>query len=406
MILFNMTDVYDCGIIGIGVAGAFACYKLAKDHKNVKTIACELGRPPAKRRHQTAGFLGCLPSGDGKLYMKNIDDLEVILTKKQIKNSFNEFKKIVKNVTNFDLVKDKDVKIKISKSIEKAGFEYYLNDYVQMYPKEIHLLSRFLNAQMEDAKNFTFKFDNEVTTIYKQKNIFHIIAEDGEYKCKKLIIAVGRSGWRWINDIYKDFNLVDSNDIARFGIKVEINAAYMKDFNKSNCTIWNKDLEIGPLSWNGTVIPEDHIDMAIAAFRSNEGRWETDKVSFNLIGNRLFEKTGVEQTDRIGRLTFLLANDRVVKEKISLLLNNKSKISIIPEYNWLKQAIESITPIIPDINKSVFHVPCIIPCPPKVNLGTNLETEVEGMHIIGESTSCMGIVSSAITGLSVINEVF
>ncbi|NJR22668.1 MAG: hypothetical protein HC786_11145 [Richelia sp. CSU_2_1] len=35
---------FDVGIIGAGVAGAFATLKLAKDHKNVKAILFDLGR--------------------------------------------------------------------------------------------------------------------------------------------------------------------------------------------------------------------------------------------------------------------------------------------------------------------------------------------------------------------------
>src|SRR5574339_575618 len=115
-----------------------------------------------------------------------------------------------------------------------------------------------------------------------------------------------------------------------------MNSTHLKDFNKSNCTLTKgSDLEIGPFSWYGTVIPEDHLDLAISAFRSNENRWKTDKVSFSLIGNRPFPNTGFEETDRMGKLAFVLANDRVIKERVSAILTKKSRISIIDEYNWL-----------------------------------------------------------------------
>ena len=175
----------------------------------------------------------------------------------------------------------------------------------------------------------------------------------------------------------------------------------MKDFNRSNCTITKGDLEIGPLSWYGTVIPEDHVDMAISAFRSNENRWKSDKVSFNLIGSRQFLNSGFEQTNRIGGLSFVLSNDRIIKERISSILTGKSKISVIKEYDWLKEAITNITEIIPEITtKAYFHVPTIIPLAPKINIGNNLETEIDGMFVVGESAGINGILSAGLMGIA------
>jgi hypothetical protein len=181
----------------------------------------------------------------------------------------------------------------------------------------------------------------------------------------------------------------------------------MKDFNRSNCTIRKGDaIEIGPLSWYGTVIPEDHVDMAISAFRSNENRWKTDKVSFSFIGNRSFPGTGFEQTDRISKLTFLIANDRIIKERVSTILNGKSKISIIPEYDWLKEAITDFANIVPEIaTKAHYHSPTIIPASSQIILGDNLESEVSGMFVVGESAGIHGILSAALTGLIVADSV-
>src|SRR5208282_5902481 len=142
----------------------------------------------------------------------------------------------------------------------------------------------------------------------------------------KVIFCIGRGGWREARNVFNNFGLIEENDTARFGIRVEIPAHILKDFNKSNCRINKPELEVGPLSWNGTVIPEDNSDMAISAFRSNENRWRTDKVSFQFIGHIHCPNAGFEQTDRIAKLTFLLANDRIIKEKVSSILNKKNKI--------------------------------------------------------------------------------
>ena len=80
---------YDVGIIGAGVAGSFAALKIAKDHKNIKTILFDLGRPPMKRRRQLEGWLGCLPNSDGKLYLNDLDRVSNLVGAKKTKSAYN-----------------------------------------------------------------------------------------------------------------------------------------------------------------------------------------------------------------------------------------------------------------------------------------------------------------------------
>lgn len=394
-------NTFDVGIIGAGVAGAFAAMKLAKDHKNVKAIIFDLGRPPMKRRRQLEGWLGCLPNSDGKLYLSNLDKVTEIVGVRKSKASFNFFDKTISNVGTFKTIKDRAPNIAVEKRLKKIGYDVSLNNFIQMYPKDIHSLSKYMSEFIEGQNSITYSFDNEVKTVYKQKNQFIITTEGREYKCKKLIIAVGRSGWRWAKELYSNFGIVDNNDVAKFGIRIEMNAPNMKEFNKSNCTlIKGNDIEIGPFSWFGTVIPEDHLDMAISAFRSNENRWKTDKVSFSLIGNRSFPGTGFEQTDRIGKLTFVLSNDRIIKERVSNIIAGKSKVSVIREYDWLKETLVELSVAIPELaSKAQYHVPTIMPMAPKINLGNNLESEVDGMFVVGESAGIHGILAAATTGI-------
>ena len=71
-----MSNCYDVGIVGAGVAGAFAALRIAERYSKVKTVVFELGRPQGKRRRQLEGWFGCFPAGDGKIYP---GDLESVL---------------------------------------------------------------------------------------------------------------------------------------------------------------------------------------------------------------------------------------------------------------------------------------------------------------------------------------
>lgn len=396
-----MSNVFDCGIIGMGVAGCFAALKLATTHKDIKVFGIDLGRPQGKRRRQIDGWLGCFPNSDGKLYQTDTSKVAELTGLRRAKSAHTWFRHIMEQIDDFKIIKDRSPTAVLEKKLKKSGYELFLNDYIQVYPKEIHALSKYMADVIELNKNVTFSFDNEVIRIVKQKGIFIITTEEQEFRCKKIIIAVGRSGWRWAKNLYSSFGIIDNNDIARFGIRIETNSGIMKDFNRSNCTIIkDNDLEIGPLSWYGTVIPEDHLDMAISAFRSNEGRWKTDKVSFNLIGNRPFPGTGFEQTNRIGGLSFVLSNDRILKERVSYILTDKSKISIIPEYDWLKKSITDFATVIPEIaTKAYYYVPTILPMAPKINIGDNLVSEIDGMFVVGESAGISGILAASLMGI-------
>jgi hypothetical protein len=150
--------------------------------------------------------------------------------------------------------------------------------------------------------------------------------------------------------------------------------------------MFKSDIDIGPLSWNGTVVPEDATEATISSFRSNENRWKSDKVSFQFIGNIHCPNKGFEETNRIANLTFVLADNRVIKEKISSIINKKNKIiSIIPEYNWISSSLQDFSQIVPEIlTKAYFHIPTVIPLAPAINLGNNLESEIDGMFVAGE----------------------
>jgi thioredoxin reductase len=396
-----MNNIFDVAIVGMGVSGVFATYQLATKHKNTKVIGFEIGKGPQKRRQQLLGYLGCLPSGDGKLYLNDLDKVVDLTGNRKVKTAHNQFSKILSNVGDFEITKDRSPNISLIKKLKKNGYDTYLNNYTQLYPKDIHALSKYMSSVIEINKNITCVFDNEVLQVYKNKKYFTLHTESKqEYYCKKLIIAGGRGGWRWVKDLYSKFDLIENNDVAHFGVRIETTSTQLKDFNKSNCTIIGNNLELGPFSWFGSIIPEDHTDMAITAFRSNEARWKSDKVSFNLIGARPFPGTGFEQTDRIGKLTFILTNDRILKERVSTLVAGRSKISIIPEYSWLKETLPELGLIIPEImTKAYFYIPTISPMVPKINIGNDLSTEIDGMFVVGESAGIQGLLAAGVMGL-------
>lgn len=393
-------NIYDIGIVGAGVAGAFAALRISQKHPKTKTILFDIGAKPGKRRRFLEGFLGCLPNGDGKLYINDVNKVLDIVDGRKANAANKYVMELIDSVSTIKIVKDSLPKVGMQKLIKEANFEIQTNDYIQWKPEQIHQLSKKIAEKIESSGNITFSFDNEVNSIVKKKgNVFVISTESGDITCKKIILAVGRSGWRWATALYKELGLTVHDDIATFGIRVEIASQHMKDFNKSHCTISKPDLEIGPFSWQGTVIPEDHADLVISAFRSNEERWKSDKVSFSLLASKFFKDQGSYQTDRLGKLAFLLFNERVSRERIKILMKNNSLLSMIPEYGWINNVLTEVETLIPNLySRGYYHVPNIMPMAPKILLGTNLESEIDGLYVAGESAGVRGILAAAIMG--------
>lgn len=396
-------STFDVGIVGMGTAGATALLKLLQNHKNMKIAIFDAGRPSQKRRHQVFGFLGTMPGSDGKLYINDLSDVAQLTGQRKVNSSYKWALDQFANFSELKLTKDRKPSVSLQKKLTKFGYDYENNDYYQLLPKDIHAYSRFITAEMEKAKNVFSHFDDEVVKVEKTKSYFIIHTNDGEEThCKKLILSVGRGGWRWAAEVFNSFGIIEDNNTAKFGIRIETTTAQMKDFNKSNMTLRKGNIELGPLSWEGTVIPEDHLDMAITSYRSNEQRWKSDKVSFNLLAEQHIENFGWEQTDRIGKLTFILGNDRMLKERISLLMDGKSKISIMKEYNFLKKELEELDNIVPDImERGYFYAPTLMPWAPKINIGKDLSTDVKNLFVAGETAGIPGILGALVSGSAV-----
>ena len=93
-----------------------------------------------------------------------------------------------------------------------------------MYPKEVHLFSKYVVSKIKEVDNIDFSFDNEVSELHKNSSqkTFTITTELGDFKAKKVILAAGRIGCSWINELYNKLGLVEKNDVAKFGFRMEM----------------------------------------------------------------------------------------------------------------------------------------------------------------------------------------
>lgn len=389
---------YDVIIAGGGVAGAFAAYKLSKT-KNTKVCLIEFGRPPGKRRKQLEGWLGCFPTGNSRLYLNDVDKVKTITNTSVASKAEKDVFKFLSDYGNMKPVKDKKVNENVKKRIIENNYDIEYLSYIQWKPENVHLLSRGLSDFIEKNKNIELCFDNGIKDISKINDKFVLETEMGVFKSKKLILCLGRSGWRFTRSIYNKFGLIENDDDAVFGFMGEVPVGGLKDWNGSHCVLTKENIKIGPLSWKGTVIPEDHVDLVISSWRSNEDRWNSEKVAFSVRITEKFKNLGVAQTVRLGQLAFVLCDNRVGRIRVSEYMHDHHDLSLIPEYGWLKEKMKDINKVIPNfLSKGYINVPDISLVTPKIKIKKDLSTNIEGLFVAGESAGIYGIISAALTG--------
>jgi len=408
---------FDLAFIGAGIATAFALDKMNEKQCKENAVIFDIGKPPAKRKHQVLGWLGCMLGTDGKLFVEN-KGLDDILTKKVHARYRNNIVSFMKSKELIGELVDNKLPKTFTNTIAANDYDFESFSYYQMIPKEIHKLSRIISENVIDNKRFTFKFEEEVFDITRVEGGFELQTQYDTYFAKKIVFATGRANWKWTHKKLSEFGLIKSETSFKCGIKVEVKEDCLGQLNKSVFSMKKGNVSIGPFMWNGTMVPEDQLDFVLANFRSNEGRWQSDKVIFDVLGE--FENTSASlELSRIASLTSILANERVIKENMRTLMSGKSKLSILDgkkvkhkgitydvfDYGvskrggWLTDAITDLSKVFPNIvPNSKIYIPCVLPYGTyKLDIGKNMELS-EDVFVIGESTGVSGIMQAAITG--------
>ena len=248
--------MYDAVIVGAGPSGLFAAYELIKNNKNIKIALIDKGAFAEKRvcpmTKTGCNCMNCKPcailSGyggagtfsDGKLnfipklgksdlfkYMsksdayKLIDDTEVI---------FNEF-----GMDSQIYPTNMDEALNIKKKITKVGAELLII-------KQKHLGSDNLPKYIE---NFTNYLKDEGVTLYERCNVKDIVKDNDIYKViynesnkdkeiagKKVIVAPGRTGAKWVQELAEKYNIEYSSQSIEIGVRVEVRKQILEDITK------------------------------------------------------------------------------------------------------------------------------------------------------------------------------
>lgn len=246
-------DMYDVVIVGAGPAGLFSAYELINNNKDLKICLLDKGRYAFKRKcpmnNGTNECLNCKPcsilSGyggagtfsDGKLnfipklgksdlfkYMsqseayKLIDDTEAI---------FNKF-----NMDSDVYPSNMEDALKLKEKIAKTGAQL-------LVIKQKHLGSDYLPKHIQD---FTDYLKDNGVVIIENANVIDICDNDSiinvkynesekekEIKAKNVIVAPGRTGAKWVQELADKYNIEYTSQSIEIGVRVEVRKEILKE---------------------------------------------------------------------------------------------------------------------------------------------------------------------------------
>lgn len=236
---------YDVAIIGAGPAGLFSAYELITNNPKLKILLVDEGRLADKRMcpmtktgvcascnpcHIMSGYGGAGTFSDGKLnfipkigksdlfkYMDETSANKLIDDCEEIFNKFGMDGKIYP--TNYEEA------LNLKREIAKVGARLLVIKQKHLgsdnLPKYITDFTKYLkenNVQVEERVR--------VNDINKVNKSYKLLCKKGkeeiEYTAKKVIVAPGRTGAKWVQDFADKYNIPYLSQSIEIGVRVEV----------------------------------------------------------------------------------------------------------------------------------------------------------------------------------------
>jgi len=249
--------MYDVIIIGAGPAGLFSAYELCKKNKDLKVLLLDKGKfaknrgcPIAKSKGECvnctpcqilSGYGGAGTFSDGKLnfipklgksdlfkYMSSSDAYQIIDDAEEIFNEFGMDAEVYP--TNMEEARN------LEKQIAKTGGRLLIikNKHIgsDHLPNCIENLTEYLRNNGVETIELCDVLD--IKTIDKDNHeiICKHKGKETIFKSKKVIVAPGRTGAKWVGELADKYNIPYISQSIEVGVRVEFRKEIMEDISK------------------------------------------------------------------------------------------------------------------------------------------------------------------------------
>lgn len=435
--------MYDIIIVGAGAAGVFCAYEIVKDQPDKKVLMIEKGLPLDKRHCPKKegkvkscqcktcsimeGFYGAGGFSDGKFNITN--------------NFGGDLYQYIGRDEALDLMWEVD---KINLKMGGGDAKLYSTGTGELKTTairhDLHLLDakvRHLGTDrnlviagnmfdyIEDKMDI--RFLTEVKDIEKVEETFKVSTNKGDFESKKLILATGRTGSKWIGSICNKFEIPTKNNRVDIGVRVELPAIVFKHITDEvyeskivyKTQKYNDMVRTFCMNPNGEVVTENYGDIVTVNGHSySDPSFHTENTNFALlVSNRFTEpfKNSNEYGEHVARLSNMLGGG-VLMQRFGDLVKGRRSSERRMKKCFTKPTMDAtpgdLSLVIPkrqldDIIEMIYALDKIAPGTANedtllygvevkfynsnVEVNEHLETRVDGLFVLGD---CSGVTHS------------
>jgi uncharacterized protein len=435
--------MYDIIIIGAGAAGVFCAYELVKNETDKKILMIEKGLPLDKRscpkktkgvkdcKCKTCsimeGFYGAGGFSDGKYNITNNfgGDLYQYI-------GYDEAIELMWEVDKINLsMGGQDAKLYSTgtgdlKTVALRHDLHLLDAKVRHLGTDRNLvIAQNMYDFIKDKMDIHFL--TEVTDLEQREGHFFIDTTKGSFEGKKLVVATGRTGSKWIGTMCDKFNIKTTNNRVDIGVRVELPALVFKHITDEvyeskivyKTQKYNDMVRTFCMNPYGEVVTENYGDIVTVNGHSySDPALHTENTNFALlVSNKFTEpfKNSNEYGESIARLSNMLGGGVLMQRFGDLVKGRRSssrrmkKCFTIPTMDATPGDLSLVIPKrqLDNIIEMIYALDKIAPGTANedtllygvevkfynsnVEVDNNLETCIKGLYILGD---CSGVTHS------------
>lgn len=439
---------YDVIIVGAGASGIFSAYELLQKNTDLKVAIVEKGHILKKRVCPidndkikgcihcpvcsiVSGFGGAGSMSDGKYNITN--------------NFGGELYKYIGRQKAIELMEYVDT---VNCKMGGADAKLYSTENTELKTValryDLHLLDAkvrhlgtdrnlvILNNLYEYLKDkIDMIFGTEVNDVINKNENYILSTSNGEYECKNLILATGRSGSKWISKICSSLGIDTESNRVDIGVRVELPASVFEHITKE---VYESKIVYRTKKYNdlvrtfcmnpyGEVVTENTNGIITVNGHSySDPKLHTENTNFALlVSNKFTEpfKNSNEYGESIAKLSNMLGGGVLVQRFGDLIKGRRSserrmeKSFLRPTLNATAGDLSLVIPKrqLDDIIEMIFALDKIAPGTAnedtllygvevkfynsKVEVDENLETTLKNLYILGDSSGVTHSLSQA-----------
>lgn len=236
---------YDIIFVGAGAAGVFAAYEFTKMKTDKKILMLDSGNPIHRRKCPISegkvkncikcnpcnimeGFGGAGTLSDGK-YNITTDfggDLHTVLGKQK---AIELMEYVDKVLVSFDTEESRLYETASTdlKTICLKNNLHLLNAKVRHFGTDRNV--EILKKIYDYTKDFVeYSFNTRATNIDRKDDKYIVTTDKDVFSCDKLVLSSGRSGSKWMGEVFEKFDIHTCSNRVDIGVRVELPAEIFK----------------------------------------------------------------------------------------------------------------------------------------------------------------------------------